>query len=207
MLGFAGSAYFLAPTCRFAEGQAVINGFISVSDATMKVVLAHEIGHLIGMDHTQLDATQGLGSINFPLMYPIAFRNFVSLHEDDVAAVSALYPDVTVNTVYGELNGTFVLANGVTPVLGANIWATETTTGAVYSIVSDYRTQGTGAFRMLLPLGNYNLRAEAISNSFTGGSSVGPYSEDARRTPPSSRRSTSAATRWQPSRSATARRP
>jgi hypothetical protein len=65
----------------------------------------------------------------------------------------------------------------VTPVLGANLWATETTTGKVYSVVSDYRTQNTGAFRLLLPDGTYNLRAEAISTDFTGGSSVGPYSE------------------------------
>lgn len=180
VLGFAGSAYFLAPTCRFAEGQAVINGFIGVTDTTLSVVMAHEIGHLIGMDHTQLDNTQGLVSAfpsNYPLMYPIAFRDIVSLHEDDIAAVSALYPDATLNSVYGQISGTFVLADGVTPVRGANLWATETTTNKVFSIVSDYRTQNTGDFKLLLPAGTYQLRAEAIESQFDGGSSVGPYSE------------------------------
>ena len=63
------------------------------------------------------------------------------------------------------------------PVLGANLWARETATGKVYSIVSDYLTQGTGYYKLLLPAGTYNLRAEAVDASFTGGSSVGPYSE------------------------------
>lgn len=177
VLGFAGSAYFTAPTCRYAEGRAVISGVLSVSDITMSLVIAHEIGHLIGMDHTQLDSTQGLAGANYPLMYPIIFRSTATLHEDDVAAVSALYPGATLNSVYGQISGTFVLADGVTPVRGANLWATETTTNKVYSIVSDYRLQNTGFFKLLLPAGTYNLRAEAIESQFDGGSSVGPYSE------------------------------
>ena len=176
-LGFAGSAYFLAPTCRYAEGRAVINGFISISDTTLGLTLAHEIGHLIGLDHTQLDGTQGLPAGNHPLMYPYVSRNVLTLHDDDTAAVSALYPDVTVNSVYGEISGAFVLANGVTPVRGANLWATDTVTGKVYSIVSDYRTQNTGYFKLLVPAGTYNLRAEAIASGFDGGSSVGPYAD------------------------------
>ncbi len=178
VLGFAGSAYYLAPTCRYAEGQAVINGFISVTDTTLSIVLAHEIGHLIGLDHTQLDGAQGgLAQSNYPLMYPFADRSALTLHEDDVAAVSALYPDATLNSVYGQVSGVFVLADGVTPVRGANLWATETTTSRVYSIVSDYRTQNTGFFKLLLPPGNYQLRAGAIHPGYDGGSSVGPYSE------------------------------
>ncbi len=178
VLGFAGSG-FSHSTCLYAEGQAVISGFLPISDTSMGITIAHEIGHLIGMDHTQLNATQGIALTNRPLMYPIVNRNTVTLHEDDESAVSALYPDATLNTVYGEISGTFVLADGTTPVRGANLWATETTTNKVYSIVSDYRMQNTGFFRLLLPLGTYNLRAGTISTGFTGGSSVGPYSENA----------------------------
>jgi hypothetical protein len=98
ILGFAGSAYYYAPTCRYAEGRAVINGYIAVSDQTFVTTIAHEIGHLIGMDHTQLDNAQGLSSSNYPLMYPIAYRSLASLHEDDAAAVSAIYPDATLNS-------------------------------------------------------------------------------------------------------------
>jgi hypothetical protein len=176
VLGFAGSAWSdNGAACQYVEGQAVINGKIAVSDATMTTVLAHEIGHLIGMDHTQLDGSQSLASSNYPLMYPIAYRSLLSLHEDDTAAVTALYPDSNVGSVYGEVSGTFTTVAG-TPVRGANIFAQGT--GGTYSIVSDYREQNTGYFRMLLPPGTYTLRAEAIDTSFTGGSSVGPYSED-----------------------------
>lgn len=176
VLGFAGSAYS-GSTCQYVEGRAVISGFLNVSDATMGTVIAHEVGHMIGLDHTQLDGSQGLAGANYPLMYPVAYRGTLSLHEDDVAAVSALYPDATLNSVYGEISGNVRAADGVTPVRGANIWAQEVSTGKVYSVVSDYLMQGNGYFRLLLPAGTYTLRAEAIDSSFNGGSSVGPYSE------------------------------
>ncbi|MBK8568777.1 MAG: hypothetical protein IPN81_01790 [Nitrosomonadales bacterium] len=49
VLGFAGSAWNNnGSQCQYVEGRAVINGYISVNDTTAKVVLAHEVGHLIG---------------------------------------------------------------------------------------------------------------------------------------------------------------
>lgn len=176
ILGFAGSSWYTSGTSHlYSEGRAVINGFANVSDSTLKMVVAHEIGHLIGLDHTQLDSTQGLAAANYPLMYPIAHRASASLHEDDASAVSALYPDVTVDKMYGQLSGTFTQANGV-PIKGANLWVQETSTNQLYSIVSDYLMQNTGGFKLLLPAGTYTLHAEAIQTIFTGGSSVGPYS-------------------------------
>jgi len=176
ILGFAGSAWSdNGSLCQYVEGQAVINGKIAVSDAVMQNVLAHEVGHLIGMDHTQLDSGQGLASSNYPLMYPIAYRSILSLHEDDAAAVTALYPDSNVAGTYGELSGTFTTVAGA-PIRGANLFAQGT--GGTFSIVSDYRMQNTGYFRMLLPPGTYTLRAEPIDTSFTSGSGVGPYADD-----------------------------
>jgi hypothetical protein len=177
ILGFAGSVFFGAPTCRYVEGRAVINGFLPVDDTTMTNVIAHELGHLIGLDHSQLDSSQGLATSNYPLMYPIAFRNTPTLHEDDIAAVSALYPDATVGANYGTLTGSFRLADGATPILGANLWAQDINAGKLFSTVSDYLSQGNGNFSMLLPPGTYTLHAEAVDSEFTGGSSVGPYSE------------------------------
>ena len=177
VLGFAGSGGIGGATCRYVEGQAVINGKLNVSDVTLTNVLAHELGHFIGLDHTQLDSSQGLPTANYPLMYPIAFRNTPTLGDDDISAVTQLYPDTAASTTFGTLTGNFRLADGVTPVRGANIWVRENTTGKVYSSVSDYLGLNTGGFRMTLPPGTYTLRAEAIDAQFTGGSSVGPYSE------------------------------
>ncbi len=175
LLGFATARF---ANCQFTEGVAFVSGFKPVTDTTLGVVFAHEIGHLMGLDHSQLDNSQGIASsANYPLMYPIANRGTVTLHEDDVASVTLLYPDASLNTVYGQITGTFVLADGVTPVRGANLWAAETTTGKVYSVVSDYLKQNTGFFRILLPAGTYTLHAEAVQSNFIGASSVGPHAE------------------------------
>jgi uncharacterized repeat protein (TIGR01451 family) len=176
IIGFAGSAYWTsgAQAGKYAEGRAVLNGFINLSDAVWTVALAHEFGHFFGLDHTQLDAAQDLASSNYPLMYPIAYRTTASLHEDDVAAVSSLYPSASASSAYGQLNGTFTTAGSV-PIRGANIWARENSTGKVYSVVSDFLMQGSGYFRLSLPPGTYTLRAESIRSDFYGGSGVGPY--------------------------------
>ena len=178
-LGFAGSGWYeYATYCEYSEGSAVINGYATTSDAELKITLAHEIGHLIGLDHTQLDSSQGLTSSypsNYPLMYPIAYRDTLSLHEDDAAAVSALYPESNLSSVYGQLSGTFTQTGG-TPIRGANLWAKENTSHQLFSIVSDYLMQNTGYFELLLPAGTYTLHAEAVQTDFSGGSSVGPYS-------------------------------
>ena len=178
VLGFAGSAYSTG-TCLYVEGHAVINGSIPVSDTALRIVLAHEIGHLIGLDHAQIDDEQGLAQANYPLMYPIAFRSTDALHEDDIGAVTALYPEATVNATYGQVTGNLLQSDGVTAVRGGNIWAEEIATGKLYSIVSDYLQQADGFFKLLLPAGNYNLFVGGVRSGFTGGSSVGPYSETA----------------------------
>ena len=174
-LGFAGSA-FTASTATYSEGRAVINGAINISDNVLTVVFAHEIGHFFGLDHTQLDSTQGLAQSNFALMYPIAFRTLVSLHEDDVSSVSTLYPETNFDIFFGTVTGSFVQVND-TPIRGANIWAQEVNSGEVYSNVSDFLTEGNGFFQLNIPPGTYVFNAESIQTNFTGGSSVGPHSE------------------------------
>ena len=86
-------------------------------------------------------------------MYPIAYRTLATLHEDDIAAVTSLYPAANVGSTYGQLTGSFTTAGG-TPILGANIWARETSTGKVYSVVSDFLTQGNGYFRLYASRGD-----------------------------------------------------
>lgn len=179
LLGIAGSSYQTGGgVSSYVEGRAIINGYLAVDDITLKMVIAHEVGHLIGLVHTQLDSSQGLLSAspsNYPLMYPIVYRDYLSLHEDDVASVSALYPDASLSSLYGQLSGTFVQPDG-TPIPGANLWVEETSSHQVFSVVSDYLMQNTGYFKLLLPAGTYTLHAQAIRLDFYDGSSVGPYS-------------------------------
>ena len=50
-------------------------------------------------------------------------RSGVSLADDDISAITALYPDTNVAANYGTLPGQFPHAPGGTQVPGANIWA------------------------------------------------------------------------------------
>ena len=59
------------------------------------------------------------------------------------------------------------------------LFRSNTQTGDVYSVVSDYLKQGTGFFSILLPAGTYTLQASDIIAEFRGISSVGPYATNA----------------------------
>ena len=186
--GFAASI-FIERGNYFKEGYAVINGNIkpALSDSELKLLITHEIGHFFGLDHSQVNINNqetdfGLPPFcsttsqnNYPVMYPFICRE-TGLHSDDISAVSALYPAANLNDTFGILQGRFVDESG-RPVLGANIWAENTVSGASYSIVSDYLLQGTGYYKLLLPAGTYTLHANSINTLFVSGSGVGPYAE------------------------------
>jgi hypothetical protein len=187
IIGFAASIYTFGSSY-FDEGYAVINGKdLGLTNTTFKLLIAHEIGHFFGLDHTQVNidnqetypgfprfcSTSNLE--NYPLMYPFVCRDVESLHADDVSAVSALYPETNINDNFGILEGRFLDQSG-NPVLGANIWVENTVTGETYSVISDYLKQGTGYYKLYLPAGTYTLHANSINPEFNGGSGIGPYS-------------------------------
>lgn len=177
----------------YTEGYAVINGKnLGLTNTQITLVVAHEIGHFIGLDHTLADIEEDLvidmngflatacttkSQNRYPLMYPIVCRRNNSLHQDDVISVSTLYPSTDINQQLGQITGKFVQINGGA-ILGANIWVKNTATNDVYSVVSDYLTTGNGFFSSYLPAGSYTLHANSIDPTFNGASGVGPYAED-----------------------------
>lgn len=187
IIGFAASIYTYRSSY-FDEGYAVINGKdLGLTTTTFKLLIAHEIAHFFGLDHTQVNISNqeteyGYPAFcstdsrdNYPVMYPFVCRNVETLHSDDISAVSALYPTTDVNNNFGILEGRFVDESGH-PILGANIWVENTVSGETYSIVSDYLKQGTGYYKLYLPAGTYSLHANSINPEFNGGSGIGPYS-------------------------------
>lgn len=194
--GFASSSFFLG-TAAYTEGFAVINGKdLGIGQLQTKLIVAHEIGHFMGLDHSLVDIEEDLTvdmndilitacttkiRSQYPLMYPVVCRNVLSLHQDDIISVSTLYPAADISQQLGQITGKFLQddANNNVAILGANIWVQNTVTMDTYSVVSDYLTSGTGFFSLYLPPGNYTLHANSIDPTFNSGSGVGPYSQDA----------------------------
>jgi len=184
VVGFAASSIIIG-SLYFTEGFAVINGNenLPVTPDELKLIFAHEIGHYLGLDHTQanIDNTESLFDFcptfprdDYPLMYPYACRNSQFTHPDDNVSLSMLYPQPDFFQQQGQLIGRFVTTDGEA-VKGANLWVQNLSTREVFSVVSDYLAQCTGFFALMLPPGIYTLHANSINDEFWGGSSVGPY--------------------------------
>jgi hypothetical protein len=171
---------------RYRYAYAVLNGKFATS-ATFRQTVVHEIGHMLGLDHTQagyefaenFDTTDN-GFI--PLMYPIVQRGGPqSPIRDDIAWISWLYPHSSfANT--GAIQGQVFRRSG-TPFMGANVVAVRVQGTSfdelpeeTVSVVSDFMLDLDGSYELPgLQPGNYVVFIEPIDPFFVEGSGVGPY--------------------------------
>jgi hypothetical protein len=165
--------------------------------------LIHEIGHFIGLDHTQLNVDRALAgsawqSQEVPTMFPfLVSRHQARLHVDDVAIVSFIYPEPSFAQSTGTIQGRVLMPSGVAGFQGANVIARRVGVSPVEVsfisgdlFTSNRRGPGgdgsanpaqRGVFRIVgLPPGMYSVRVEEIHPMFTGGSGVGPLDPPAR---------------------------
>ena len=178
------------------ESQIVINGRlvdgISNSDNPevtlefFKIAVLHEIGHALGLDHSQINKeADNLGASqeiidSVPIMfpYPPANSRLLKLKRDDISAISLLYPDQTKLNTFASIEGKVLRQDGITPVQGANVIARniDDPLNEAVSCVSDYLIDNSGSFTLFaLPPGSYTVEVEPIDFHFSSFSTVGPF--------------------------------
>ena len=182
VLGFAGPEWGDPASCTITEGFSFLNGPAFDDLTAAKDVMVHEFGHYTNLAHTVVNGQIYLSSVGgdntgptpfspyaapepfandvVETMYPFYFGPGIgtqTLHRDDIASVSALYPEPNFATTTGKIAGTILASNGVTKLTGVNVIArneADPFKDAVSAISSDY----TEEFDQTNPLaGTYTL--------------------------------------------------
>lgn len=167
---------------------ACLNGHLVVGRKELHGTLAHEIGHGLGLDHSQITSRFATGPVAkagdgfvAPLMFPVMLIPPVDEPRgDDLAWLSWLYPAPGFKKIYGRINGRLeVKGKPGVPLLGANVVAVdESRDYRRFSCVSDYLNDGSGSFTIPVPPGKYWVYVEPIQTRFRGDSRVGAHARD-----------------------------
>jgi hypothetical protein len=116
---------------RFIDGQPDSPSHSSATLAEFNVALTHQFGHLIGLDHSQINLNCLTAALcpaddlnGVPLMFPTLIDGMqATLKTDDLSAVSALYPAANFGSTTGRIQGRVFFSDGRTPAQGYNVVA------------------------------------------------------------------------------------
>lgn len=207
-LGFAAITSSSASTGAAVKGVAVFNASclsgieeggctslgLSFSDDDFTSFIVHELGHFLGLDHSQVNLTEatdddssndGLITTMFPIFVVGNGANFKTPDRDDQVGLAQLYPASSFSSDTWTITGTVFKADGATGLQCANVIARNQSSArvdAVSALTGDFATAGTDDGTYTIPGltagATYTVEIEEIpdnsENSFTEASGYTP---------------------------------
>lgn len=196
-----------AKNIAFVAGVMILNGLFvqkavpdDPKDAArlqLEVTVLHELGHLLGLDHSGVNDALGDELVNdqnlgkgLPTMHPIIQASQQkALHEDDVVSVSNVYPRPALTDTFCTIAGNVLGSDGL-GFQGVQVVARsvkDPLTVAISGITGNAFPQGTadGSYilRGIHPNTDYTVGYEELPVTFVGASSIQPFGDEAGELP------------------------
>jgi hypothetical protein len=159
------SDIFFNSAFRWSTSDAGQPGFFD-----LETIALHEIGHLSGLGHSALGETietangrsvLTTAAVMFPIAFPSGTTTNRTLHDDDVAGISDLYPAPGFTSRTGSVSGR-VTREGAGQ-FGAHVVAFNPSTGA---LVGNFALTADGSFSIAgLQPGAYVVRVEPLDDA------------------------------------------
>lgn len=195
ILAVAGPSFIIPERKKILESRGFFNGFLfslaNRNNSTLNSLISdfqttalHELGHMFGLDHTQLNSDVDVaGNVSLfstiPVMYPLLRNTSNQLLPDDIASISNIYRKGKFKKNFGTLKGA-VTSTGGSAIKGAVVIAYRIDSGNprtnAVSGPTDFKAANNGNYKLpgLAP-GQYIVKVESILSNFNGASSVGPH--------------------------------
>ncbi len=204
-LGFAAIIAFHTETGDAVKGEAVFNaaclntveepgcviGPFSFSDDDFISFIVHELGHFLGLDHSQVNlieatdldpANDDLITTMFPTFIPGNGADFKTPERDDRVGLAQLYPSETFASTTWSITGQVFDEDGETGIQCVNLVARNVDSpklDAISALTGDFAPAGeenNGDYEIpgLTPGVIYSLAIEPIPGNFKGASGYTP---------------------------------